>query len=258
MKKLSTILVLCVCCVSFCAAEEYKFDTPEAWYNAEQFKKDGNRIIVTGQKWMIGRKLIKLPENTSIDTLKVSGIFRAVEGSKNNTMYIGFKVYDKKRREMRYVNLHPVVGSDTVLIAAAQKGDKIIMVADASKWLKNQIPVTGAKADLSDLPNYNTLPAAVNIEKSGDVWKITLRTPLKTDIAKDTAIRQHRAGAHLYYAFLQTKTGSSGILKPVNQKKLWPHIAYVRFLVLANWKGGDAQLELIDPKVIVLDPAEKK
>lgn len=257
MKKLTLLLAVCCCASLF--AEEFKFDTPEAWQGHWQFKKEGDRLLVTGQKWMIGKKLIKLPEGTTIDTLKISGTFRAPEGAKNNTMYIGFKAYDKNRNELQFANVHPIEGTETVLVADAKKGDNVLMVADASKWVKNQVPVTGAKADLSDLPNFNTLSYASAIEKSGDAWKVTLRTPLKVDIAKGTAMRQHRAGGYLYYSFLSTKPGASGVLKPNSIKKLWPHVAYVRFLVLANWKGGaDAQLELIDPKVIVLDPAEKK
>ncbi|MBO7329673.1 MAG: hypothetical protein J6W00_12985 [Lentisphaeria bacterium] len=256
MKKLSFILALCCAVPLF--AEEYKFDTPEAWQNGHQFKKDGERLLVTGQKWMIGKKLIRVPEGTSLDTLKVSGIFRAPEGAKNNTMYIGFKAYDKNRNEFQHVNIFPVAGSETTLAADAKKGENFIMVADASKWQKNQVPVTGAKADLSDLPNYNTLPKAVKIEKAGNEWKVTLSSALKADIAKGTAMRQHIAGGHMYYSFIATKPGVSGVVKTNSLKKMWPHVAFVRFLVLANWRGGnDSQLELIDPKVIVLDPAAK-
>lgn len=252
MKKLSIFMALCGCAALFAA--EYKFDTPEAWQGEKQFKKEGDRLLVTGQKWMISKKLIKLPENITIDKLKISGTFRAPEGAKNNTMYIGFKAYDKNRNEFQHVNVFPVKNSAATLTADAKKGDTVIMVSDASEWQKGSVPVTGAKEDLSDLPNYNTLPKVTAIEKAGEVWKVSLAAALKADLAKGTAMRQHCAGGHMYYAFLATKPGTSGVLKINSLKKLWPHVAYVRFLVLANWKGGsDAQLELINPTVTVIE-----
>ena len=256
MKKFIAVLALAGF-ASLCA-EEFKFDTPEAWQSHWQFKKEGNSLIAEGQKWMIGKKLIKLPEGSTIDSLKVSGTFRAVEGTPADTMYIGFKAYDKNRNEMQFANVHPIDGTLTALAADAKKGENFIIIADAAKWVKNQVPVTGAKADLSDLPNYNTLANVKSIEKCDEGWKLTLNKPLKADIAKGTAVRQHRAGGYMYYAFYATKPGVSGMIKNNSLKKLWPHVAYVRFLVLANWKGGkEAKLELIDPKVIILDPAAK-
>jgi hypothetical protein len=69
MKKFIAVLALASIIPAF--AEEYKFDTPEAWQSHWQFKKDGERLLVTGQKWMIGKKLIKLPEGTTIDAAVV-------------------------------------------------------------------------------------------------------------------------------------------------------------------------------------------
>lgn len=256
MKKFIAVLALASIIPAF--AEEYKFDTPEAWQSHWQFKKEGASLIAEGQKWMIGKKLIKLPEGTTIDSLKVSGTFRAVEGTPADTMYIGFKAYDKNRNEMQFANVHTIDGTFTTLAADAKKGENFIIVADAAKWMKNQVLVINAKADMSDLPNYNTLANVKTIEKCAEGWKLTLNKPLKADIAKGTAVRQHRAGGYMYYAFYSTRPGVSGMVKNNSLKKLWPHIAFVRFLVLANWKGNkEAKLELIDPKVTVLDPASK-
>ena len=245
-----------VCCSSVVAAEEFSFSTPEAWQKPELLEITGeNAVTVTGQKMLVGKKLIKLPEGAE---LKISGTFRAPAGAEKNTMYLGFITYDANRREFQHVNIHPIAGTESVLTADAKKGDTFIMVADASKWQPVNTAVWGAKADLSDLPNYNILPKIDKVEKAGDAWKVSFKTVLKSDLAKDTGVRQHQPGGWMYYSFLSTVPGTDNPPRNTN-KKIWPHVKFVRFLVLANWKGGkDAKLEMIDPKVTIILPAAQQ
>ena len=243
-----------ICCGSVMAAEEYSFATPEAWQNPAMLEvKDNSLIVSGGMKWLTGKKLIKVPEGGE---LQITGTYRAVEGTPKDTVYLGFRTYDANRKEFKEVNIRNVAGTETVLTADAKKGDTFIMVADASKWRNNHSPVWGAKEDLSDLPNYNILPAIDKIEKVGDAWKVSFKKVLPADLAKDTAVRCHQSGGYMYYVFMSTAPGATNPKRNTNKKGIWPQARYVRFIVLANWRGGkDAKFEMIDPKVTVIPPA---
>ncbi|MBQ9787538.1 MAG: hypothetical protein IJW33_05150 [Lentisphaeria bacterium] len=244
-----------VCCGSVMAAEEYSFATAEAWQNPALLEVKGNSLVVNGPKQLVGKKLIKVPEGGD---LKITGIFRAVEGTPADTVYIGFRTYDANRKEFQHVNVHPVAGTATKVVADAKKGDTFIMVADASKWDNRKSVVWGAKDDLSDLPNYNTLPGIAKIEKSGDAWKISFKKPLAADLAKGTAVRCHQPGGYMYYTFVTTANNFANPPRNTTKKAIWPHVKYVRFLVLANWRHNkEAKMEMIDPKVTIIPPVAK-
>ncbi|MBR2625158.1 MAG: hypothetical protein IKD23_02030 [Lentisphaeria bacterium] len=242
-----------ICCGSVMAAEEYSFATPEAWQNPALLEAKENSLVISGPKQLVGKKLIKVPEGGD---LKITGIFRAVEGTPADTVYIGFRTYDANRREFQHVNVHPVAGTATTVVADAKKGDTFIMVADASKWKNIHSPVWGAKEDLSDLPNYNILPAIDKIEKVGDAWKVTFKKVLPVAIPKDTGVRLHQPGGFMYYTFVTTQNKFANPPRNTTKKAIWPHVKYVRFLVLANWRHNkEAKMEMIDPKVTIIPPA---
>lgn len=253
--RIMTMAAALVCGGSIMAAEEYSFATPDAWQQSAALTASGNSLIVNGQVFLTGKKLIKVPEGSD---LQINGTYKAVAGTQKNTMYLGFRTYDANRREFREVNIRTIAGTLTALTADAKKGDTAIMVADAAKWLANYSAVWGAKEDLSDLPNYNILPVIAKIEKSGDAWKISFKKPLAADLAKGTAVRCHQPGGYMYYVFTATIPGAVNPKRNTNRKGIWPQAKYVRFIVLANWKNGkDAKLEMIDPKVTIIPPVAK-
>ena len=234
-------------------AKEYFFDTPEAWQNPALLQQNGEVLTVDGQKRLIGKKLIKVKPGAS---LKITGTYRAAAGTAKNTVYIGFLAYDRNRNQFAHINVHPQPETATVLTEDAPQGEYTMVIADGSKWKKGQIPVWGAKADLSDLPNYNVLSRITDIEKTENGWKVTLAARLRVALPKGTAVRLHSPGGHMYYVFMSTVPGSKDP-RPNVIKKIWPCVRYVRFLVLANWRGGKgSKLEMITPKVTVTEPAE--
>lgn len=235
-------------------AKEFSFATPESWQTPAALQKKGNSLLVAGQKGLVGKRLIKVPEGAS---LKITGTFRAAPGSAKNTVYLGFKAYDINRNEIRHVNIAPVAGTETVLEQPAPAGEYSFLIKDGSKWKKGFNIVWGAKKDLSDLPNYNILGRIAKVEKAGNNWKVTLAARLKKPLPKGTILRLHSAGGYMYYVFMSTIPGAKDP-RTNSIKKIWPGVRYVRFLVLANWKGGkNAVLEMIDPKVTVTEAVKK-
>lgn len=252
--NIATLATGICCCFQLMAGDEISFAKPEAWQQPDAIKVSGSSLLISGKTMLIGKKLIKLPKGGD---LKITGTFRAEEGTANNTVYIGFRTYDKNRKEIRHHNIRPIAGTDTVLTADAKAGDTSITVADASRWTKNSIAVFGTKPDYGDLPNYNVLPGISSVEKSGNGWKVTFTSALKGDLAKGIGVRTHADGGYMYYTFIDTKPGTTNPPRNV-EKKIWPGVAYVRFMVLVNWKGGkNSRFEMINPCVTVIDPAVK-
>jgi hypothetical protein len=94
-------------------------------------------------------------------------------------------------------NAYP--GTQTVLAAAAKKGDKVVKIKDGAKWVEQWGNIAfNAKADLSDLPNFDYVPFSA-VKKNGSVWEVTLKSPLTKDYPAGTAVREQRDGASYRY-----------------------------------------------------------
>lgn len=142
---------------------------------------------------------------------RISCEYRLVPGSKTTgKFYLGTVAYDSKGRIISAVSQNCVGGSDTVLAAAAKKGDKVITVKNGAKWvLQYGYASFNTKAKFTDLPNFDVVPIT-GINKKGTVWEISLKTPLTHAYPAGTAVREHRAGASYRY-----------ILTYVHPKEQW-------------------------------------
>ena len=249
-------LVLSFCAAATLGAAEYTFDTPDKWQQPKLLTTANNKLIVDGPKALIAKKLVKINPG---DTIKIRGSYIAAANTPADVVYIGFKAYDKNRNELRHHHVIPYPGTDTTLAKAANVGDKVIYITNGEKWTaKSAMVVSNTAADLSDIPNFNTLSQAKKVEKENNLWKITLATPIKKAIAQGTNMRQHKISGHMYYVFGMTKPGFTDPRANMI-KKMWPGVAYVRFLVYANWRQNKAaKLEMTTPGFEVVPAAAAK
>ena len=159
--------------------------------------KDGFRI--TAGK---GQVLFFSAKRMPVDLKKkymVSCEYRLAPGAKSSDhFYVAPVCYDKNGKMLEVAPQYCIVGTDTVLAAAAKKGDKILKVKDGQKWQKNWYAAFNTKKDYSDLPN-TALVRIGAIVKKGDVWEVELKTPLAKDYPAGTAVRNHRSGATYRY-----------------------------------------------------------
>ena len=120
-------------------------------------------------------------------------------GTSKSRLYIAPVSYDKDGKIISAVGQNCYPGTFTALAAAAKKGDTVIKVKNAAKWVVQWGFVAfNAKADFSDLPNYELVPFSA-VKKNGDVWEITLKKPLDKAYPAGTAVREQRAGASYRY-----------------------------------------------------------
>ena len=131
---------------------------------------------------------------------RISFEYRLAPGSKPvPNFYLGPVGFDAKGAKVVSSTQNVAAGSDTVLAEAAKAGDTVIKIKNGSKWaVKWSFAAFDTKPDLSDLPNTD-LVSIKAVEKTGDVWSVTLARPLKKDYAAGTNVRNQRAGATYRY-----------------------------------------------------------
>ena len=134
----------------------------------------------------------------------ISCEYRLASGTQSDChFYIAPVCYDKNAQELSAASQNCVIGSDTVLAAAAKKGDRILKIKDGKKWKKSGLIAFNTKADHSDLPNknYETFTA---VTAKGDIWEVALKSPLTKDYPAGTAVRNQIHGASYRYLLYTT------------------------------------------------------
>lgn len=130
----------------------------------------------------------------------LTGTFRRTNGNSVVTpLYFGLALYDENGKILHGFQTCPIPGSDTELAEAAKAGDRVLKVKDASRWVtRASIVAFGTKADGSDIPNRDISPVITHIEKTGSLWNVTFRRPLKKAYPAGTAVRQQTGGPYIY------------------------------------------------------------
>ena len=239
---------------SLAAAEIISIKEPTDFLTPKRVVKSDDMITVKGSNFTLhSAKTLSLDPAKKY---KISGDFRLKNGEGGASLYLGFTAFDADGKQIQSVNVNAKAKSDTVVAKAASSGDSVIYVKDASGWdmkTPNGYIVFNTKPDYSDLPNRDFIAVPQgNIKQNGDVWEITLKTPLTKNVAEGTGVRQQLAGAaHIYSAIkykmpkeewftLSGTTAGSTSLFGTPSKELWHGTASVRVLVtMLGGKPGD-------------------
>lgn len=152
--------------------------------------------------------------------------YRLVPGSKHTgRFYLAPICFDRKNRLLSAVSQKYRHGSDTVLAAPAPKGAKLIKIKNGTGWVVQYgFAALDIKPKYADFPNFN-VAAIAGIKKNGNVWDVTLRTPLAKAYPAGTAVREQCAGATYRYVLsnVQPKTQwvkFSGILSGAKHENM--------------------------------------
>ena len=239
--KFLSLLAMSVLAVSL-SAETVKYDLQKEFSKVKAATVEGEVLTFKGPG-SLAFPAIKFDPAAKY-TLNVD--LKQVPGAKTFPVHYGFYCYDSKGRQILHHHVAITQKTATVLAADAKVGDKTITVKDASNWKKDYWIAFNAKADLSDLPNRELVRAGKSIEKKGDVWIVTLTTPLKKAYAAGTAVREHSSGGYIYVqsgvkvgADWKTISGEVSGLNPLTNggynKKFWPGTVTIRPMLLLNW-----------------------
>lgn len=264
--KLSAGLLAAACVCSLAAAELVNLNAPEDFMTPKRVANGDDGMVVKGSNFvLLSSKSLTLDPAKKY---KISGNFRLKGGEATGLVYLGLAPFDAEGKQIPPVSVNVTPKSDTVVAKAAAEGDTVIYVKDASKWdMKNVYGYIAfnTKPDYSDLPNRDIIAVPQgNIKQNGDVWEITLKTPLTKAIPEGTGVRQQLSGAS--YIYVATKkdlsnewTSLSGVVSGTVSKhglygkNLWHGTAAVRVLVMML---GGKKDNVIEMKNITVDEAE--
>ena len=221
--------------------------------------------LVQGAFLFKGATAYVSPQTFVLDPAKkyeLSGEFCQKSGKPVSILF-GFIPQDAKGANITSGSVLVAPHSIIATAAAAKKGDKVIKVKDASKWSggkRASYVAFGAKKDFSDLPNRDiSAVAAPGIKQNNGVWEITLKAPLKKDVAAGTLVRQHFPGGAFIYTISIPKLDNkwvarkgiiSGMAKyGIPGNKLWPGTKKVKLLVYALRGDGTSEFMARNIKV---------
>ena len=201
MKKISVLAVAVTMAGTVFAAEALqctKITDFKGYTQNAKAIENGIRLTGNGKYFVLG-SVKKLP----VDLKKkycFSFEYRLAPGSKTaGGFYIAPVCFTAQGKEITAVSQNCVNGSDTVLAAAAKKGDKVIKIKNGAKWILRYGAVAfNTKADYSDLPNYE-IAEITAIKKVGDIWEISLKKPLAKAYPAGTAVREQCYAATYRY-----------------------------------------------------------
>ena len=257
-----TVGLLAAACIGMASAEEaavVKFEKPADFIQPSLVKPSENALTLRGRAAFMSKTTFQV--NPAVK-YSISGEFRHKNGKPVRILF-GFAPFAKDNTPIRANMVNGYNTTLTTLVEAAKKGDKVLKVKDASKWNTKTtysfVAVNAAK-DFSDLPNRNLLYTAVpNVKQNGTVWEITLKEPLKADIAAGTAVRQHLAGDGYIYTvriFKPTEEWSvhsamiSGILRNgLATNRFWRGTVSAKLLILVLDGDSKSEFEIRNVKV---------
>ncbi|MBE6405769.1 MAG: hypothetical protein E7040_07085 [Lentisphaerae bacterium] len=251
-----TKLAVCAAALAGAAvvsAETVKYTKPGMFLNPMR----RNVTEANGQIKTQGKTFLIAKEKFTIDPAKKYTVTVKVDGdkAKGAALYVGFQVVDAKGRAYPAINWQGQQQTFTQVVRAAKKGDKVIYVKDGSRWVSHSTfhIALNAKQDNSDVPNTQIVRNPIASKaKQGDVWALTLKEPLKADIAAGTNVRQHADGGYFYSiirtvpagkesTFTGTVQGFAKNLSSFNGKQ-WPiNAKKAQLLLLIDWNNANAE-----------------
>ena len=258
--KITVGLVAAACVCTASAEEVASIKVPADLNLAKRIAAEGESLVFKGNGTLQSVKFLTLDPAKKY---KISGEFRAKEGTPPVRIFLGLAPYDAQKKQIlpKYVNT--VAKTATEVAADAKKGSKVITVKNASAW-NNKTPyghiALNVRDDFSDLPNVNLIPMVKgSIKANGDVWEIGLKAPLKADIPAGTKVRQQTdSGTYIYCTGVaiakdqwMTRSGTiSGMAENVSTaSKFWPGTKMVKILILFTSGKPDSVTEFKNIKI---------
>ena len=251
MKRLSGIVLCCAALIS--VAAEVVFDGGKAAVWSSKYFKDGEGGIVANLSYPIVQSKDFITVESG-KTYVVEGEFRLITPKeKLPQLYFGFMPYTADGKVINYTSIGIVSTKLMTVVKDVKAGD--------TKMVVNEFPfpkptrygrfVFGAKADKSDLPNFNFSPAADwsknKINADGSV-EITFQKPVTQAVAAGTVVRLHTAGNTFVYAGIK-RIGKEWVTCRQEYKSFYPGTAKIKLAM--NLPAPGCKVEMRNVKVTV-------
>lgn len=253
MKKLSvSTLILAAFC---CCAEVIDLTKEAFWQPLDNVLFFENTITSNGRAFLKSKNVF------DIDPAKKYTIKLSVKGKNVPAqIYVAFLPLGKYNEDLATSTFYCMRNTLTQVAADAKKGDTKIMVRYGNHWKSrpSSCVVKNAKVDDSDIPNKNIVAGdIVSAVKKGNLWEITFKAPLRSDVRAGSFIRQHLSGGYLYFGGRKMVTPNkeivmqgtiAGYAKPGEYRfNKWPHnVKKARLALLLDWTNKNATIDIKD------------
>ena len=165
----------------------------------------GKATIANNEIKHVGKAFFFGSKHVAIDPAKKYTFkYTIVNNSdKTVTVYGGVDFYDANKKAHPAFCWQANPATVTELAADAKAGDTELKVKSATQWATHASTCIfrDAKKDSSDMPSpvANKVAESVKkVTKDGDIYILSLRSPLKKDIPAGTSIRQHFLSGYYY------------------------------------------------------------
>lgn len=264
MKAIQTLLTAAVLTVSgSLAAQTFTFNQVADWNKNPHVRQIDGGLAVNGKRVILTTPLFPVDPGKSY-TLKMTVSAANLKGKEYSRILFGVDAYDAKYKNIRCSSINAIPGSFTTVVADAAKGDKKIVLKNASRIIPRPYYylVVNAKENLSDLPNSNYAASNVQkVEKSGDQWIVTFKNPLNRDVKAGTPVRFQGDGGSIYAGGIrnvrekpEVMTGTMQGIAPAGiwSYKQWPvGTRKARICILVNWTDNPLETSLKDISLTV-------
>ncbi len=189
--------------------------------------------------------LKEVTDYVPVDSGKTYEFSAAVQG-KSGWLEMYLFQYDRQKRRLGAYHVNANQGTETVLTAPAERGAMSFTVADASKWevpQKGNIVVFNAKADLSDLPNFQHEYYVKKVTRQENGFLIDLDRKLMRSYPAGVMVRLHMDGGHLgWKAKLPSDKEFRRLIEPAEKfgakpNRWWQGTAFVRLALRTDSAG---------------------
>ena len=224
------------------------------WVTDGQVKEEGKSgvlILSAKNNRAFSRQVMEIDGNK--DTLQITA---DVSADKPVQVYLGLIPADKNWKEFYFRNTGCVPGTFTVLAGNLVKNSDKVVLKGIVPFKKSGYLAFNAKADNSDLPNFQ-LERIKSVSTENGNTIVTLAKRIRRSYPAGTAVRCHVDGpTYLYSSVLRKgfpgKVKASGVVGAVSKVKFRPGTAGVKVCILLTpFKNAkDVKVEIRNVRVV--------
>ena len=194
MKK--TTMLICAAALAALPvfAETIVYSTPKD-FRAGQVKATADGLKIVKRSWTIGTKKIAFDPAAKYKlTMEIKADAADLAKLGKHKVRIGLIPHSAEYKVLSPTNVFAIAGTETELAAPVKKGDTVIKVKDAFKWITTSGTCVAFDCDptgkMRDMPNMNNLGIIKSVNRK--TGELTMVAPVKVALDADTVVRQHQ------------------------------------------------------------------
>ncbi|MBR2426487.1 MAG: hypothetical protein IKB16_07080 [Lentisphaeria bacterium] len=233
MKKMLMMGVMLLVSAVFAADQVIDLSKKDAWASPKVLAGPDGTLLVKTNVIITAKQMIPVDDK---HIYNFSGQIRKNADAVAGTIYCGFLMYDKDKKNITQVMASGQKKSVTELLEPAIKGTKTITIKANPAWIARSYYYVGFNVKEGKLSRENSSSNIKNVKKDGDKMIVSFGRALTKDYPAGTKVRIQTTGGYFYsnvVAGVNENWKSFG--KDLKKNQLWAEVAYIRPMILCNW-----------------------